>query len=123
MDNTTTTHGIIVGIEDHGTIVSLVVAETSEQLAEGIGRYVNFDHTPFRWIVESETSGNPFDLIGRGVYVDVSGGADVVYFDEIDDVQANVASPDEPATLDEMFGCDPWDDEHFGKHAASRRTH
>lgn len=30
--------------------------------------------------------------------------------------------PDEPATLDDMFGCDPWDEENIGRHAASRES-
>jgi hypothetical protein len=26
----------------------------------------------------------------------------------------------EPLTLEEEFGCDPWDEENYGKHPASR---
>lgn len=31
-----------------------------------------------------------------------------------------VFQEDEIATVDDCFGCDPWDDENFGKHAASK---
>jgi len=35
----------------------------------------------------------------------------------------NCPCPDcEPATLEDMYGCDPWDDEHFGRHTASKDT-
>ena len=27
---------------------------------------------------------------------------------------------DEPADLEDMYGCDPWDDDHHGKHCASK---
>jgi len=59
--------GTIVGIEDHGTIVSLVIAETPEQLANHVGSYLHLDHRPFSWIVDAETSGDPIELIGRPV--------------------------------------------------------
>ncbi len=65
----TKTTGTIVGIEDHGTIVSLVIAETPEQVAAGVGCYIHLDHSPFRWILEAEGC-TPADLIGRTIHHD-----------------------------------------------------
>ena len=73
--------GTIVGIEDHGTIVSLVIAETPEQATQGVGRYLHLDHSPFRWIVEAETTGNPLQLIGREIITD---GERINFTDECD---------------------------------------
>ena len=64
-----TTTGTIIGIEDHGTIVSLVIAETPEQATAGVGRYIHLDHSPFRWILEAEDQ-TPADLIGRTILHD-----------------------------------------------------
>jgi hypothetical protein len=36
------------------------------------------------------------------------------------DAKAAAQDDDEPATLEDIYGCDPWDDEHIGKHPASR---
>jgi len=64
-----TANGTIVGIEDHGTIVSLVIAETEEQLTAAVGRYIHVDHRPFGWILDAEGC-TPFELIGRTIHAD-----------------------------------------------------
>ena len=53
--------GTIVGIEDHGTIVMLMVLSGDERTF-----FVPFDHTPFRWLIEGESA----DLIGREIGYD-----------------------------------------------------
>lgn len=55
--------GIIRGIEDHGTIVTVLVHD------EARGRIypIHFDHRPFRWMVEGR--GGIQNIVGQAVVV------------------------------------------------------
>ena len=58
------TVGTITGIENHGTIVLVVVNNEA-----GENFMIPFDHTPFRWLLEGEAC-IPVDLLGRSVEYD-----------------------------------------------------
>ena len=72
--------GTITRITDHGSIVTVEVATDPDQLKAGVGESVHFDHSPFRWIVQAETSGDPAELIGRTVEVHGDLGSQTLSF-------------------------------------------
>ena len=73
--------GTILRFHDHGTIVSLEIARTTEEAEAGHGTFVHMDHSPFRWLVDSETDGNAAELIGREITVEGTFGFDQrIYF-------------------------------------------
>lgn len=77
--------GTIVGIQGHGTIVSLTIAETWEQVKNDVGRLVHFDHTPFRHLIEAVADGDPRQLLGRRCRVTGAVGEQVIELDPDDE--------------------------------------
>lgn len=49
------------------------------------------------------------------------GVADFFPRDQVENWEtARPVDPDDGVSLEDMYGCDPWDDENFGRHPASR---
>jgi len=72
--------GTIVGIQGFGTIITVTIAETWEEVVADTGRLVHFDHTPFRWLCEGR--GGLDNVINQPVFVTESGGMTVLSFED-----------------------------------------
>lgn len=68
--------GKITAIIDHGSIVTVGVTDPSTRAY----RAVNFDHAPFRWLVEAR--GGVSHILGETVTVHVDAGAEYITFDD-----------------------------------------
>lgn len=82
-------NGTIVSIQGHGTIVSLTIAETDAEVVADEGRLVHFDHSCFRWMLESVAGGDPRQLLGREVHYQEDPGEDGLHSISFDDIECD----------------------------------